>query len=179
MGEKTERKLQALYSELSKLGEIFEENISKVIDSDGTTAFIAAKTAFDAAQSRIEEIEKEIADILGPSSPPSMGTSPDGSSKVIVEGKESMTQQSKMSKSESEGSRDLKGAQTSHNLTIVDYRRKYLGEELKIQKMIFERTAPRVIDPDGSVAYWAAKGLFDGADKRIKDIEKEMAEIEK
>lgn len=53
-----------------------------------------------------------------------------------------------------------------------------LGRMLAKQKAIFDKYAGRVISPDNSEEYWEAKKKFDAADKAIKVIEKELAEIE-
>ncbi|MDF1539928.1 MAG: hypothetical protein P1Q69_13610 [Candidatus Thorarchaeota archaeon] len=45
------------------------------------------------------------------------------------------------------------------------------------QKKIFDDNAWRVIDPDNSAEYWAAKRKFDAADRRIKQIEKKIARL--
>ncbi|MHA1636503.1 MAG: hypothetical protein ACTSUB_00665 [Candidatus Thorarchaeota archaeon] len=52
-----------------------------------------------------------------------------------------------------------------------------LGKELSKQKAIFQENAGRAINPDGSDAYWEAKGKFDAADRQIKAIEQELAKI--
>ncbi|MHA1480886.1 MAG: hypothetical protein ACTSQZ_05645 [Candidatus Thorarchaeota archaeon] len=66
----------------------------------------------------------------------------------------------------------VKGASTQKSQQI-----KKLGQELSKQKGIFQKHAGRAINPDGSDAYWAAKGKFDAADRKIKEIEKEIAHL--
>jgi hypothetical protein len=55
---------------------------------------------------------------------------------------------------------------------------KALGAALAQQKAIFEKYQGRAINPDGSEEYLEAKKKFDAADRRIKAIEKELAQIE-
>ena len=52
-----------------------------------------------------------------------------------------------------------------------------LGEELSKQKAIFQKHAGRVINPDNSPEYEAAKKSFDAADRKIKSLEKEIARL--
>ena len=52
-----------------------------------------------------------------------------------------------------------------------------LSKELENQKTIFQEHMGRAINPDGSEAYWLAKTQFDAADKKIKELEKEIARI--
>ncbi len=52
-----------------------------------------------------------------------------------------------------------------------------LNEMLNEQKAIFNKYAPRVINPDGSDEYNEAKKIFDAADKAIKALDKEIAEL--
>ncbi|MFW9849628.1 MAG: hypothetical protein ACFFF4_10815 [Candidatus Thorarchaeota archaeon] len=54
---------------------------------------------------------------------------------------------------------------------------KNLEKELFEQKALFEKHAPFVINPSDNPAYKAAKKIFDAADKRIKEIEKELAKL--
>ena len=82
------------------------------------------------------------------------------SGKVKVSGKEAHTQKS------FQPTRPDKTAQI-----------KKLGRELGKQKAIFKKNAGRAINPDGSEAYWKAKKAFDAADRRIKEIEKELARL--
>lgn len=59
----------------------------------------------------------------------------------------------------------------------MDYNKlkiKELEEELAKQSAIFQKYAPAVINPSNSPAYKTAKKKFDAADKRIKEIEKEL-----
>ena len=51
---------------------------------------------------------------------------------------------------------------------------KELEQELAKQAAIFQKYAPAVINPSNSPAYKSAKKKFDAADKRIKEIEKEL-----
>ena len=55
---------------------------------------------------------------------------------------------------------------------------KKLHEEIAKQKEIFLKHAPRAINPDGSDEYKAAKKAFDAADRRIKEIEKELVQLQ-
>jgi hypothetical protein len=50
--------------------------------------------------------------------------------------------------------------------------------ELWKQKAIFDELAPKVIEPSNDPGYLEAKKKFDAADKRIKEIEKALAEME-
>lgn len=52
-----------------------------------------------------------------------------------------------------------------------------LGKELAKQKAIFQANAGRAINPDGSDEYWAAKAKFDGADRKIISLDKELARL--
>jgi hypothetical protein len=53
-----------------------------------------------------------------------------------------------------------------------------LHREIAKQKEIFLKFAPKVINPDGSDEYKAAKKAFDAADRRIKEIEKELIQLQ-
>jgi chromatin segregation and condensation protein Rec8/ScpA/Scc1 (kleisin family) len=53
-----------------------------------------------------------------------------------------------------------------------------LGQMLAEQKAIIQKYSGRVINPDNSDEYKEAKKKFDAADKAVKVIEKELAEIE-
>ncbi len=63
MGEDKEEILEVLYAELSKQKAIFQANMGRAINPDGSDEYDTAKTAFDGADRRIKEIEKEIAHI--------------------------------------------------------------------------------------------------------------------
>ena len=52
-----------------------------------------------------------------------------------------------------------------------------LNAELRRQKAIFNKHAPKVIFPNNSPEYDAAKKAFDNADWQIKDITKQIAYI--
>ena len=62
---------------------------------------------------------------------------------------------------------------------MVDKKRiEELHQEMAKQKEIFLKHAPRAINPDGSDEYKAAKKAFDAADRRIKEIEKELVQLQ-
>jgi len=54
---------------------------------------------------------------------------------------------------------------------------KLLRAGLAAQQAIFNKHAPRAINPDNSKAYTIAKKAFDLADRRIKEINKELARL--
>lgn len=62
-------------------------------------------------------------------------------------------------------------------MTAKDRAIAILGKELEKQKVIFKKHMGRAINPDGSDEYLAAKAKFDGADRKIKESEKELARI--
>ena len=52
-----------------------------------------------------------------------------------------------------------------------------LGKELEKQKQIFLANMGRGTNPDGSDEYWEAKAKFDAADRKIKELDKELARL--
>ena len=52
-----------------------------------------------------------------------------------------------------------------------------LGKDLARQKAIFDRYAPKVINPSNDPAYLAAKKKFDAAYRRMGEIEKELERL--
>jgi hypothetical protein len=54
---------------------------------------------------------------------------------------------------------------------------KELEKELMKQKAIFDKHAPKVINPDNTPAYKTAKKKFDAAYKRMGEIEKEIEQL--
>ena len=54
---------------------------------------------------------------------------------------------------------------------------KILSAELGKQKAIFRKNSSRVINPDNTPEYDAAKTAFDTADRRIKELEQEIARL--
>ena len=113
-----------------------------------------------------------------PLPPPGPSTGPvkpfsghDAGSKVKVVVKKAVTKQTKQPSSE-DGAEELKGVISSKKTRLEQLRR-----EWKKQKGIFNKYAGRAINPDGSEGYWEAKAKFDDADRRIKEIEKEIAHL--
>jgi hypothetical protein len=54
---------------------------------------------------------------------------------------------------------------------------KLLGKEIEKQKRIFRKHMGKAINPDGSEEYRDAKSKFDAADRKIKDLDKELARL--
>ena len=52
-----------------------------------------------------------------------------------------------------------------------------LSKELARQRAIFQKHQGRVINPDNSPEYDAAKTAFDAADRKIKALDKEIARL--
>ena len=52
-----------------------------------------------------------------------------------------------------------------------------LGKERERQHKIFTDNMGRATNPDGSDEYWEAKEKFDRADRKMKEIEKEIARL--
>jgi hypothetical protein len=52
-----------------------------------------------------------------------------------------------------------------------------LSKEITRQRAIFNKHSARVINPDNSPEYKAAKEAFDAADRKIKSLDKEIARL--
>jgi hypothetical protein len=62
-------------------------------------------------------------------------------------------------------------------MTAKDRTIAILSKELEKQKAIFRKHMGRAINPDGSDEYKEAKTEFDAADRKIKELDKEIARI--
>ena len=151
-----------LRQEMNRQRAIWNKYAGRVINPDNSPQYNEAKKAFDDAHEKMRLLDNEIARLITHQGEydPAIGDRVASYWQRMGAGTDPQ-QKGPLAPIGGKGSKELQK----------------LENELHQQRAIFEKHAPTVINPSNDPAYGFAKKRFDAADKRIKELEKEIAKL--